>query len=210
MDRTSPIQDDVRRLDIYTESDGQYKDRKTVSCAVTMMGSHCLRVKLQHRPHRHSHREAEFAAQVKGASYGIGMQSMVRAIHGTKAESGAAQFDLWTRRLLWIQHHVSRRNPQIHKVAGSEDKADIGTKHVTAQTLLKLMKAINNEETAWRQPRALKVAHDTGLSLGTENVNMNGDEQNDGNDNDTGINHVGQRRAGRRQVDSFDHSLQLS
>ena len=46
------------------------------------------------------------------------------------------------------------------------------------------------------------------LSLGTENVNMTGNDQND-DETDAVIHQVEQRRAERRQVDSFDHSLEV-
>ena len=41
--QTVPIQGEVRRLDVYTNSDwAQEQDHKNVSCVVTMMGTHCL------------------------------------------------------------------------------------------------------------------------------------------------------------------------
>ena len=50
--------------------------------------------------------------------------------------------------LLWIQHHVSRRNLQIDKAAGSENKA----KDVNAETITTLMKAMNFKESKERHP----------------------------------------------------------
>ena len=81
-----PIQDEVHRLDACTDSDwARDQDRKSVSCVVSMMGTHCQRVQVatQTAP-AHSSGEAEFVAQVKGASVGIGLQSMARE-HGTKS-----------------------------------------------------------------------------------------------------------------------------
>ena len=49
--------------------------------------------------------------------------------------------------------HVSRRNLQIHKVAGSENKADIGTKDVTPETLSRLMCAMIFEGRQWNERR---------------------------------------------------------
>ena len=75
-----PIQDEVHRLDVHTDCDcSQDQDRKSVSCVVTMMGTHCLRVQVAtHTAPALSSGEAEFVAQVKGASVGIGMQYLAR------------------------------------------------------------------------------------------------------------------------------------
>ena len=73
---------------------------------------------------------------------------------------------------------MGRWNLQIHKVAGPENKADKGAKDVDAETLVKMMKAMNFEEASGRHPRSLRVALDDeannkGLSLGTEMCAMN-------------------------------------
>ena len=117
----------------------------------------------------------EFVAQVKGASVGVGMQSMHETwdervssrLHTDSSVSKgiASRVELGKIRhldtgLLWVQHHVSRRNVQTHKVAGPENGADIGTKDLNAETLVKLMKAMNFEEMAGRHPRALEIVHD--------------------------------------------------
>ena len=70
---------------------------------------------------------------------------------------------------------MSRWNLQIHKVAGPENKADKGAK---AETLVKLMKAMNFEEASGRHRRSLRIAIDDeainkGLSPGTEMCAMN-------------------------------------
>ena len=86
--------------------------------------------------------------------------------------------------LPWTQHHVSRRNLQIHKFAGSENQADIGMKGVKVETLLQLMD-INELRT--NDGGCARVAHDKGLSLGTENVSLDMDGEDE---NDTDIDHV--------------------
>ena len=77
--------------------------------------------------------------------------------------------------LLWIQHHGSRQNLQTPKAAGPENKADIGTTGVNAETLVKQMTAMNFEEATGRDPRSPKItmddeANDDGLRLGTESM----------------------------------------
>ena len=62
-----------------TESGRKEQDRNSVSCVVTVIGKHCLReaVATQTTPPPSSS-DAEFGAQVKGASVETGMQSMAR------------------------------------------------------------------------------------------------------------------------------------
>ena len=91
-------------------------------------------------------------------------------------------------RLLWKQHNVGRRNFHIHKVAGSENKADIGMKDVYGETLTKRMQAMQFEEATGRHPRSLKVAHNQGLGPRTEITNGN---ENMIEDEDSEINQVG-------------------
>ena len=77
-----PIQDEVHRLAVCTDSDWvRDQDRENVSCVVTMMGTHCLRVQdaTQAAPALSSG-DSEFVAEVEGASAGIGMQSMARDV----------------------------------------------------------------------------------------------------------------------------------
>ena len=71
-----------------TESGRKQQDRESVSCVVTMIGKHYLRVQVatQTAPPPPSS-DAEFLAQVKGASVGIGMPSMTRDL-GRKVSIG--------------------------------------------------------------------------------------------------------------------------
>ena len=73
------------------------------------------------------------------------MQSMARdvgrkvsirltAIKGIASRVGLGKIRHLDSGLQWIQHHVSRRNLQVHMVAGSENKEDIGPKDVNAET----------------------------------------------------------------------------
>ena len=100
-----------------------------------------------------------------------------------------------------------RQNLQIHQVLGPEIKADIGTKNVNAETLVKLMKAMNFEESTRRHPRSLRIASDDeannkGLSPGTEsmNGNTNGVEHDD--------KEIEVISSGRMKLALFDHADQ--
>ena len=170
-----PLQDRPGRIDVYADSDwAQDPDRKSVSCVVTMHGKHCLRVQVatQTAPALSSG-EAEFVAQVKGGSTAIGMRSMIRDMGGqvsidlhtdsTAGKGIASRVGLGKVRhldtgLLWLQHHVNRRDLRIKKVHKDENLADIGTKAVSVTVQETLMKLMNFREATGRHPKALKVA----------------------------------------------------
>ncbi|CAK0826515.1 unnamed protein product [Prorocentrum cordatum] len=170
-----PLQDQPGRIDVYADSDwAQDLDRKSVSCAVTMHGKHCLRVQVatQTAPALSSG-EAEFVAQVKGGSTAIGMRSMIRDMGGqvsidlhtdsTAGKGIASRVGLGKVRhldtgLLWLQHHVNRRDLRIKKVHKDENLADIGTKAVSVTVQETLMKLMNFREATGRHPKALRVA----------------------------------------------------
>ena len=63
--------------------------------------------------------------------------------------------------VLWIQHHVNRKNTKRQKVTGFENKADVGTKDMQADAVQKIMTLMNFEEGAGRhQKNKLEVASD--------------------------------------------------
>ena len=74
-------QEPMSLIDTFTDSDwaSDKTDRKSVSCVVTLIGEHCIRCQTatQSAPGLSSG-EAEYLGNVKGASIGIGVQSMAR------------------------------------------------------------------------------------------------------------------------------------
>ena len=122
-----PIQDEVRRLDVRTDSDwARHQDRKSVPCVVTMICTHCLRVQVAtHATPSLSSGEAESLAEVKGASVGIGAQSMARDLgrkvsirlysdstvsNGIASRVRLGKVRHLDTRPLCIQRHVNRQN----------------------------------------------------------------------------------------------------
>ncbi|CAK0871008.1 unnamed protein product [Prorocentrum cordatum] len=135
-----PLQDQPGRIDVYADSDWA---------------------------------QAEFVAQVKGGSAAIGMRSMIRDMGGqvsidlhtdsTAGKGIASRVGLGKVRhldtgLLWLQHHVNRRDLRIKKVHKDENLADIGTKAVSVTVQETLMKLMNFREATGRHPKALRVA----------------------------------------------------
>ncbi|CAK0797196.1 unnamed protein product [Prorocentrum cordatum] len=133
VDSNDASRDRPSRIDAYADGDrAQDPDRKSASCVVTMHGAQCLRVQVatQTAPALSSG-EAEFVAQVKGGSTAIGMRSMIRDMGGqvsidlhtdsTAGKGIASRVGLGKVRhldtgLLWLQHHVNRRDLRIKKV----------------------------------------------------------------------------------------------
>ena len=169
----------VHRLDVYTDSDCALdQERKSVSCVVTMMGTHCLRLQVATQTARAlSSSEAESVTQrsiiwkwyaIHGTRHGTKSRDQAPCNTDITAGTGIARMvGLGKIRHLdtglpWIQRHVSHRNLQIHKVAGPDNEVDIGTKNANAVTLTKVMKAMKFEEATGSHPRTLKVAHDQG------------------------------------------------
>ena len=133
-------------IDILADSDAASArtDRKSVSRIVTMIGEHCIRCQTatQSAPALSSG-DAEYVAIVKGASTGIGMQSMARDFGDERVvriatDSSASNFiasRLGCGKILhvdtgplWLQHQLRRRALQLVKTPGRESLADIGTK----------------------------------------------------------------------------------
>ena len=122
--------------DIFTDSDwASDKDRKSVSCVVTMIGEHCIRchIATQSAPALSSG-EAEYVDNVKGTSIGTGMQSMARdfgdervvriatdssASKGSASRLGLGEIRHLDTGLLWVQHRVRRKVQQLVKTLGS-------------------------------------------------------------------------------------------
>ncbi|CAK0837788.1 unnamed protein product [Prorocentrum cordatum] len=164
--------DQPGRIDVYTDSDWAQSRSYERVLVVTMHGAHCLRVQAatQTAPALSSG-VAEFVAQVKGGSTAIGMRSMIRDsavsldLHtdSTASKGIASGVGLGTVRrldtgLLWLQHHVNRKDLRVKKVRKDENLANIGTKAVSVTVQETLMNLMGFKEVAGRHPKALKVA----------------------------------------------------
>ena len=112
-------------------------------------------------------------AQVKGGSTAIGMRSMIRDMGGqvaidlhtdsTAGKGIASRVGMGKIRhldtgLLWLQHHVNRRDLRIKKVHKDKNLADIGTKAINVTVQETLMNLMNFKEGHGRHPKALKIA----------------------------------------------------
>ena len=119
-----------------TVTGAQERGCRSVSCVVTLMSTHCLRVQVA---------AAEFVALVEGASFGIGMQPMARDV-GTKsfnqAPDSAPSLEIASRVARGKMRHLAmgvdmdtalRESPKPSDPRGC--RADIRTKDANAETL---------------------------------------------------------------------------
>ena len=141
-------QSKVKGINVWTDTDyaGCSKTRKSTSGGIVMHGTHLLKswsstqsvVAL-------SSGEAEYYGLVKGASIGLGIQSMfgdfgVSVELNLKSDASAACGIARRRGLgkvrhievaqLWLQDLVSKGRVKIEKVPGTSNLSDILTKHV--------------------------------------------------------------------------------
>eukprot|EP00971_Amphidinium_carterae_P334642 6470035-Amphidinium_carterae.1 len=184
--QTFEMQMPVRSIDAYTDSDwaGDALDRKSVSCAVIMMGKHLIKfsVATQSTPALSSG-EAEYVANVKGASMALGMRSMTKdfgvdlpiklhtdsaASKGIASRIGLGKVRHLDTALLWLQHHVNKQHISMIKVAGGSNVADLGTKDLDAQKMCLCMKGMGFVELSGKHPKALAVNKGLSQAPGVE------------------------------------------
>ena len=113
-----------------------------------MYGSHCIK---SHSSTQAtialSSAEAEYYALVKAGSVALGLRAMYRDLgielklnlitDATGAKGIATRRGLGKLRhvevhLLWLQQHLRQKTFSLHKVKGTENPADIFTKHVSS------------------------------------------------------------------------------
>ena len=110
--------------------------------------------------------EAEYYGVVKASSVGLGLKAMVKDMgltmdlevltDASAAKGIAARRGLGTTRhidvhYLWVQERVRSGDLVLHKVKGTENPADLMTKHLSAPEIHKYMSKIGFE---YREGRA--------------------------------------------------------
>ena len=174
------MQETCSYVDVWTDSDwaSDPVDRKSVSCIVVTIGSHCLKTQVatQTAPALSSG-EAEFVANVKGGSISLGIQSMAKDLgdvlkarlrtDSSASKSISSRIGLGKVRhldtaLLWLQYHINRGQISIIKVKGTENNADIGTKDVEEAIMRRVLDELGFQELEGRHQKALSVANGLG------------------------------------------------
>jgi hypothetical protein len=98
--------------------------------------------------------EAEYYGVVKASSVGLGIRAMLtdlgskcrvnihtdaEAAKGIAARTGLGKTRHIAVHYLWVQERVRSGDIKLHKVKGTENPADLLTKHLTAPIISKLM-----------------------------------------------------------------------
>jgi hypothetical protein len=134
---------------VYVDSDwaGCLATRKSTSGGVVMNGKHCIKTWASTQATRAtSSAEAEFYAIVEGASRGLGLKSLVKdmgkdvkivmysdasAGRSLAFRKGLGKVRHIETKYLWIQDVIKEGRINLLKIKGTDNPADIGTKHLS-------------------------------------------------------------------------------
>jgi hypothetical protein len=142
-------QNPPKRLSIYADSDwaGCRRTRKSTSGGVACHGSHCVRTWASTQGTiATSSGEAEFYALIEAASRGLGLQTLAKDLgvdlgvdlycdasagRSMAFRKGLGKVRHMDTKFLWIQDLVKADRLRVHKVKGTANPADVGTKHLS-------------------------------------------------------------------------------
>jgi len=145
---------------IYGDSDwaGCRETRKSTSGGVAMHGRHCVKTWASTQATRAtSSGEAEFYAIVESCSRGLGLKSLIEDLYGTVgltvySDASAGRSIAFRKGLgkvrhietkyLWIQDLIKAGRIKLLKVKGTENPADIGTKHLSVSEMKEMLLTI--------------------------------------------------------------------
>jgi hypothetical protein len=174
-------------IDVYTDSDwaGDLLDRKSTSSVFVFHGVHLVKHTVSSQTViALSSGEAEFAANVKGASVGLGVKSLMVDLGGDPTmelrvhTDSSASKGICGRRgigkvrhlhtpLLWIQQKANGKELTVNKTDGKYNVADLGTKELGRRDMDRHLVAAGFEFAKGRHPLALAAqvdAPEDGLS----------------------------------------------
>ncbi len=150
----------VSCVDVYTDTDwaGCARTRKSTSGGGLVLGQHLVKSRSSTQSEvALSSGEAEYYGAVKASGVGLGFQSLLNdfgiklplrvwtdstATIGICSRDGLGKLRHIDTKCLWLQHKVRSGRLEIRKVKGTENPADVFTKHLsnsgTVEALLKL------------------------------------------------------------------------
>ena len=163
---------------IYSDSDhaGCLKTRRSTSSTIAMFGTHCLRAtSTTQNVVALSSGESEFYAAVKSASIGLGIKSLgedfgvfmpnpvevridASACLGIASRKGAGRIRHIATPTLWLQQAVQEHRLAVLKVKGTQNPADLGTKHVDAKVIQHAWSTCGFLPLLGKSKQALKAA----------------------------------------------------
>ena len=169
-------QTDPQAAHVYSDSDwaGCVRTRRSTSGGILYYGNHVVKTwSVTQATIALSSGEAEYSADVKGASILLGFNSLLRdlgvqgvrnhlhtdssAAMGVAQRTGIGKIRHLAVHLLWLQGKVRDKSIAIHKVAGTANPADVLTKHVGQDGLLKHFSHLCLEQRSGRAESAPKA-----------------------------------------------------
>ena len=160
------------------------RTRKSTSGGVIMLGDHCIKTySLTQESTALAVGEAEFYGIVKARSYGIGVVSLLKDLgvdvkrqvnkdsyteKSIATRRGAGKVRHLDTREMWIQEKVLKCQVTLKKVPGTENLADILTKHVSRADLDRHMKKIDIERRDGRHPLSPSIQGGHGGEKGSK------------------------------------------
>jgi len=166
----------VKEVHTYSDSDhaGCTRTRRSTSSTVVLLGRHYVKsTATTQQLQALSTGESEFYALVKATSVTIGIRALLKdygvdvtcgifadatAGIGMASRVGAGKVRHIHTPSLWIQRLVRDRLVTINKVAGTENPADLGTKHLDSKTIWYLLRLMGHFPVGGRSRLALEIA----------------------------------------------------
>ena len=160
----------------YSDSDhaGCLRTRRSTSCAVIMYGKHMIKfLSATQKVEALSSAESEWYALVRTASVAIGVTNLAKdlglkvdlrlagdatAASGIAHRRGAGRVRHIEAGTLWLQRLVVEKIVTLSREPGSDNVADLGTKHVDATTLNRIIGKLGYVKIEGRSTLALRAS----------------------------------------------------
>ena len=171
------FQPHVRSLNAYVDTDfgGCHATRRSTSGGVAMRGSHCIKHwSVTQSTVALSSGEAELGGICRGASIGLGLQSLASdlgisldleiltdatAAIGICRRRGLGKIRHLATADLWVQDRLRRGDFKLTKIPGAENPADMLTKHVARDVMHRHMRKIGVSAETGRAQSAPTIEH---------------------------------------------------
>ena len=155
---------------------GCLRTRKSTGCTVLKHGSHMIKMRsATQNPLGLWSGESELYAAVKGASVGMGIEALMRDLRqavvkplrlsvdsaaclGMAGRQGAGRVRHIHTPALWLQQAVKEGRVTLHKMPGSENPADLGTKPLGKASIMKILQMLGFVVMEGKSRLALKAA----------------------------------------------------
>ena len=164
-------------LQVFVDTDfgGCHSTRRSTSGGVAMRGGHCVKHwSTTQTKVALSSGEAELGGICRGASIGLGLQSLAHDLQielelevltdataaiGICRRRGLGRIRHLHTADLWIQDRLRKGDFKLTKVLGTENPADMLTKHISRDTMLKHMERMGLKAETGRAKSAPTIQH---------------------------------------------------